>query len=232
MRLDKFLSHTGHGTRKEVKTLIKEKRIKVNNEIIKDPSLIINEEKDIITIDDEIIEYQEYQYFILFKPKGYITATEDSYLPIVMDLIQEPYKNLSPVGRLDKDTTGLLLITNNGKLNHFLLAPSTHVDKEYYVTLDKPLSLSLIEEFKNGIVLEDGYKCLPAKMEIVDDYHALLTIHEGKYHQVKRMFLALGYLVTDLHRTRMDILTLEGLNVGEYRPLTKEEITLLSKNIK
>lgn len=232
MRLDKFLSHSGLGTRKDVKKILKDKLIKVNGLVVISPSLIIDEEKDEISYDNQIIEYQEYQYFILHKPKGYITATEDLKLPTVMDLIDEPYKDLSPVGRLDKDTTGLLLITNNGKLNHFLLSPNTHVDKEYLVTLDKDLDVSLISKFKDGVILEDNYKCLPAELTIIDKRHATVILHEGKYHQIKRMFKVNGYEVIALHRTRMDFLTLENIKEGEYRSLNKEEVNKLLKIIK
>ena len=232
MRLDKFLSHSGLGTRKDVKKILKDKLIKVNGLVITSPSLIIDEEKDEISYDNQIIEYQEYQYFILHKPKGYITATEDLNLPTVMDLIDEPYSDLSPVGRLDKDTTGLLLITNNGKLNHFLLSPNTHVDKEYLVTLDKDLDDSLISKFIDGVILEDNYKCLPAELTIIDKRHATVILHEGKYHQIKRMFKVNGYEVVALHRTRMDFLTLENIKEGEYRSLNKEEVNKLLKIIK
>ncbi len=232
MRLDKYLCHSGLGTRKEVKTLLKNKLIKVNNEIVTSPSIIINEERDIISYNNEIVTYREFHYYILYKPKGYITATEDLNLPTVMDLINEPFNDLSPVGRLDKDTTGLLLITNNGKLNHFLLSPKTHVNKEYKVTLDKDLDSSLIALFKSGVILEDGYKCLPSELTILDKNVASVILHEGKYHQIKRMFQVNGYKVIDLHRTRMDFLTLDGLKEGEYRPLNDEEIIGLLKHIK
>lgn len=232
MRLDKYLCHSGLGTRKDVKTLLKNKLIKVNNEIVTSPSIIISEERDVITYNDEKLEYREFYYYILYKPKGYITATEDLNLPIVMDLIHEPYSNLSPVGRLDKDTTGLLLITNNGKLNHFLLSPKTHVDKEYQVTLDKDIDSSLISIFKEGVVLEDGYKCLSSELTILSKNSASVILHEGKYHQIKRMFQVNGYKVINLHRNRMDFLTLDGLKEGEYRSLNDEEIIRLLEHIR
>lgn len=232
MRLDKYLCHSGLGTRKDVKNLLKNKLIKVNNETVTSPSIIINEERDVITYNDEKLEYREFHYYILYKPKGYITATEDLNLPTVMDLIHEPYSNLSPVGRLDKDTTGLLLITNNGKLNHFLLSPKTHVDKEYQVTLDKDIDSSLISIFKEGVVLEDGYKCLSSELTILNKNSASVILHEGKYHQIKRMFQVNGYKVINLHRNRMDFLTLDGLKEGEYRSLNDEEIIRLLEHIK
>ncbi len=232
MRLDKFLCHAGLGTRSEVKNILKNKEIAINDQIVISPSIIIDENTDIIKYNGEIIEYHEFRYYILYKPKGYLSATEDERLPVVMDLLDEPYRNLSPVGRLDLDTTGLLLITNNGKLNHFLLSPNTHVDKEYYVTVDKPLKTDLKEKFLDGVMLDDGYKCLPSHFAYVDEYHANVVLHEGKYHQVKRMFQAFGYTVIDLHRNRMDFLTLDGLHENEYRELTKEEIIRLLKHVK
>ncbi len=232
MRLDYYLAHAGHGTRKEVKILLKKGLIKVNQQIVYSPSFNINENTDQVMVNNDLVTYREFQYFLLYKPSGYVSATTDNKYPTVLDLINEPYRNLAPVGRLDLDTTGLLLITNNGKLNHFLLSPISHVDKEYDVIVDKPLLAELIERFANGVILEDGYQSRPATLKIVDDYHATIVLHEGKFHQIKRMFEAYGYHVVALHRVRMDQLTLGNLQVGQYRSLTDCEIDDLLKHMR
>lgn len=231
MRLDFYLSHAGLGTRKEVKSLIKKGSVRVNNEVVNTP-IAIDENNDQVFVNDTLIEYQEFQYFLLNKPSGYVSASTDNKYPTVLQLIHEPYRNLSIVGRLDLDTTGVLIITNNGKLNHFLLSPISHVEKEYEVTVDYPLKEALISEFKKGVILDDNYHSLPSELTIVDDYHARVILHEGKYHQVKRMFAAFGYHVISLHRSRMDQITLGDLPNGQYRALTKEEINSLLKHMR
>lgn len=231
MRLDYYLSHAGLGTRKEVKNLIKRGSVRVNNDIVNSP-ITIDENNDQIYVNDILIEYQEFQYFLLNKPSGYVSASTDNKYPTVLQLIREPYRNLSTVGRLDLDTTGLLIITNNGKLNHFLLSPISHVEKEYEVTVDYPLKETLINEFQKGVILDDNYHSLPSELTIVDEYHAHVILHEGKYHQVKRMFASFGYHVIALHRSRMDQITLGDLPNGQYRPLTKEEINSLLKHMR
>jgi len=143
MRLDRFLSHAGLGTRKEVKQMLKKGEVKVDGTPVFSPSFDVDEYKMKVFVGNEEVLYQEFHYFLLNKPQGYLSATEDKNTPTVLDLIHEPYRNLSPVGRLDKDTTGLLLITDHGKLGHFLLSPVSHVEKEYLVTVDKPLTPSL-----------------------------------------------------------------------------------------
>ncbi len=231
MRLDFYLSHAGLGTRKEVKSLIKKGSVRINNEVVNTP-IAIDENNDQVFVNDTLIEYQEFQYFLLNKPSGYVSASTDNKYPTVLQLIHEPYRNLSIVGRLDLDTTGVLIITNNGKLNHFLLSPISHVEKEYEVTVDYPLKEALISEFKKGVILDDNYHSLPSELTIVDDYHARVILHEGKYHQVKRMFAAFGYHVISLHRSRMDQITLGDLPNGQYRALTKEEINSLLKHMR
>ena len=234
MRIDKFLSHAGYGTRTEVKKLIKKGFVSVNDIIIKSDSLNINEEKDIVKVDDEIVEYKEFHYLLLNKPEGYISATEDNKYPTVVDLIDGYAQyNLFPVGRLDIDTTGLVFMTNNGKLAHYLTSPKSHVEKEYEVELNYKLKDELIEKFKDGVVIDDGYKCLPAILIIKDEYHANVIIKEGKFHQIKRMFQAFGYTVMKLNRIRIDFLTLGDLQLREYRELTNEEITkILQDNMR
>lgn len=227
MRLDRFLSHAGLGTRKEVKQMLKKGEVKVDGTPVFSPSFDVDEYKMKVFVGNEEVLYQEFHYFLLNKPQGYLSATEDKNTPTVLDLIHEPYRNLSPVGRLDKDTTGLLLITDHGKLGHFLLSPVSHVEKEYLVTVDKPLTPSLPLKFQEGITLDDGYVCLPSEMSILSSFQAKVILHEGKYHQIKRMFEAHGYHVLALHRTRMDTLTLGELKEGEYRSLTNEEVEAL-----
>lgn len=232
MRLDRYLANAGLGTRKEVKQFIKNGRVKVNNNIIKETDFYVDFNSD-ISLDNNKIEYKEFYYLLLNKPKGYISATADDYHDVVVDLLPEYKKyGIAPVGRLDIDTTGVMLLTNHGALAHALLSPKRHVDKSYIAELNHKLEQSLIEKFKNGITLEDGYTCLPAILEILDDTHAKLTIHEGKFHQVKRMFKMFGYEVINLDRVSFDILTYDSLNLGEYRELTNEEVCHLLSFIK
>lgn len=229
MRLDKFLSNNGFGTRKEVKDLIKKGYVSVNdNDKIKfDQS--IDPTVDIIKVDDEIIEYKENYYFLMNKPKGYISATEDYKQDTVLDLIPEyAYLHLFPVGRLDKDTTGALILTTDGELTHRLISPKYHVDKIYYVEVDKILDPSIKDKFEHGLKL-DGEELLPSKFEYLDEHHARVTLHQGKYHQVKRMFEYFGYTVINLHRETFAFLTLEGIEEGNYRELTDEEISKLKE---
>ncbi len=229
MRLDKFLSNNGFGTRKEVKDLIKKGYVSVNdNDKIKfDQS--IDPTVDIIKVDDEIIEYKENYYFLMNKPKGYISATEDYKQDTVLDLIPEyAYLHLFPVGRLDKDTTGALILTTDGELTHRLISPKYHVDKIYYVEVDKVLNHSIKDKFEHGLKL-DGEELLPSKFEYLDEHHARVTLHQGKYHQVKRMFEYFGYTVVNLHRETFAFLTLEGIEEGNYRELTDEEVSKLKE---
>ncbi|SER62510.1 pseudouridine synthase [Lachnobacterium bovis] len=236
MRLDKFLADLGYGTRSEVKNFIKKGNITVNGTKINKPEFKIDENKDEIMYNNQIIEYKKYQYFLLNKPSGCVTATNDNVHKTVMDYLEaetKKYKNLSPVGRLDKDTEGLLLITNDGLLSHDLLSPSHHVAKKYYVELDGQVDESLIEEFKRGVDIGDDKLTKPAELEILKPNNtAYLTIIEGRFHQVKRMFAAKNLKVTYLKRVEMSILNLEGLEKGEYRALTNAEIEVLHSNKK
>lgn len=231
MRLDKFLAHAGYGTRREVKKIIAN-GITINNRIIKSSDFQVKD-VDEVFLDGSRVIYREFYYILLNKPKGYISATEDNIHPTVLDLLEKykPFK-IAPVGRLDIDTTGVMLLTNNGKLNHALLAPNRHVEKEYFVTVDKKISLSLVQKFAAGLILEDGYQCHPAELKIIDDFHARLIIHEGKFHQVKRMFKIFGCEVIDLARIRFDFLEAESLAIGDHRELNDAEIAQLMKRIK
>lgn len=236
MRLDKFLSHTGFGSRKEVKQLLKKKVVRVNDQVVKKGDYILNLNQDHISVNGETITYQEFIYLMLNKPAGYLSATEDNFQKTVIDLLQpeEQHFNPFPVGRLDKDTEGLLLLTNDGELAHFLLSPKKHVKKTYYAEVVGVMDLEDTKRFEQGIILEDGYKCLPAELKIIEQTDrtskALITVEEGKFHQVKRMVLACGKEVSYLKRQSMASLKLdETLKSGEYRPLDKEELNQLKE---
>ena len=227
MRLDRYLANSGVGTRSEVKTYIRKKQIRVNGELVKSSSLNIDEKKDIVTFNDDVVAYKEFYYLLLNKPKGYVSAVEDNVYPPVTDLVSEyAFANLFPVGRLDVDTTGTLLLTNDGDLCHKLLSPKYHVDKTYSVTTDLEIKQSLIKHFKDGIIL-DGEKTLPGDLVILDSNHAELTIHQGKFHQVKRMFQHFGLKVTELDRKAFAFLDSEEVELSKYRELSEEEVEKL-----
>lgn len=228
MRLDRLLSNAHVGTRSQVKKLVKEGRVKVNGEKAKQSSIQVDEVNDHITVDDMQVIYEEHMYLMLNKPAGYISATEGN-VPTVMDLIYEDNNGLFPCGRLDKDTEGLLLITNDGPLAHKLLSPKHHVEKEYYVEHDLDMSEDDVKRLEEGIYYNgENYK--PAKVNLISNKSCTLTITEGKYHEIKFMFNALGDKVTYLKRLRMKNLILdETLKPGEYRYLTEEEINDLKE---
>lgn len=228
MRLDKYLCDCNIGTRSEVKNLIKKNNIFVNGQIIKDASYQVNE-ADEIRFKDEVISYKKYHYFICNKPGGVITAREDDNSMTIMELLNIGIKNLSPVGRLDKDTEGLLLITDDGKLNHNMLSPKKHVDKTYYVEAEHNISDEDIQRLCNGLDINDDILTLPAKCERISCDKVYLTIQEGRFHQVKRMFLAINNKVIFLKRVSFGPLVLdENLKTGEYRELNEDELSLLS----
>ncbi|MBQ6783721.1 MAG: rRNA pseudouridine synthase [Acholeplasmatales bacterium] len=229
MRLDKLLAHMDYGSRKEVKELIRKGYVLVNGNVIKDDDFKVDEFNDEINILDSEIKYEEFIYIMLNKPEGYVSATYDYSKPIVLDLIDDYKKrNLFPVGRLDIDTHGLLLITNDGNLAHRMLSPKSHVDKKYYLKYDGKYNESFIQKFKDGITLDDGYKCMPAEFIDLGDNEAYIIIREGKFHQVKRMMEAVGCNVTFLKRISFGNLVLdESLKEGKWRHLTNEEIESL-----
>ncbi|MBF2480753.1 rRNA pseudouridine synthase [Listeria seeligeri] len=230
MRLDKLLSHTGFGSRREVKPLLKSGSVVVNGVIQKDSKLQVNPEKDQITVHGNPVVYQEFVYFMLHKPQNVVSATEDNLSETVIDLLaqEDTLTNPFPVGRLDKDTEGLLIITNDGTLAHNLLSPKKHIDKTYYAKIEGDVTAADVEAFRTGITLDDGYTCKPAHLEIMTPNEIKVTIQEGKFHQVKRMFAATGKTVTYLKRISMGKLMLdESLGLGEYRPLTEDELALL-----
>lgn len=229
MRLDKFLSETGNGTRSEVKKLISSGGVSVNGKICRDPSAKISEETDDVRIGAAPVRYARYEYFMLNKPQGVISATRDGgngKEVCATDLIRDKIrKDLFPAGRLDKDTEGLLLITNDGGLAHRLLSPKKHVDKTYYVELDAGMEPDAAERLMAGVDIGDEKPTLPCGIRMLTDSSCLITIREGRYHQIKRMFQTEGRTVTYLKRLTMGPLKLdEKLEPGDYRRLTPEEI--------
>ena len=237
-RLDKVLSNMGYGTRKEVKALVKNGRVTLNGSAVKDSSMHIEPEKDEIYINDEKLCYKKYIYLMMNKPKGVISATYDGYDKTVIDLlsVEDAIFNPAPVGRLDKDTVGLLLITNDGELNHRLLSPKKHVSKRYYARIEGRVTDEDVLKFKEGILLDDGYKTLSSELYILksdEESEIEVVIYEGKYHQVKRMFESVGKKVLYLKRFEMGPLKLdESLKEGEYRELSDEELKKLEESVK
>lgn len=233
MRIDKILSNMGYGSRKEVKALLKQGVVKVGDNIVKSPKEHVDIENEVVTVNGDVVEYKEFVYIMMNKPPGVISATEDSEHETVIglleyeDIIFDPF----PVGRLDKDTEGLLLITNDGHLAHQLLSPKKHVPKKYYATIDGVVTEDDIKAFEKGVILDDGYETKPGYLTILmsgEESEIELVIMEGKFHQVKRMFESVGKKVTYLKRLEMGPLKLdEDLELGEYRELTEEEIELL-----
>lgn len=239
MRIDKFLADAGIGTRSEIKNYIKKGVVQVNGGLIQKPDIKIDTSKDSVTFQNEIINMEDFEYYMLNKPAGYVSATKDNTAPTVLSLIESRRLDLFPVGRLDKDTEGLLLITNDGALSHKLLSPRHHVDKTYYAIVEGNVGEQDIRLFSHGLVIgdEDLNIALPAKLSIAADYnteknlsYVNITIQEGKFHQVKRMFQAVGKKVIYLKRISFGGLTLpENLSLGEYRKLTEAELNILRK---
>lgn len=233
MRIDKLLANSGYGTRKEVKKLLKQGVVCSDGVVVKDGKYHVDPNENSITVNGSEVEYKEFIYLMMNKPQGVISATEDSRDETVVDLLEledaayEPF----PVGRLDKDTEGLMLLTNDGKLSHQLLSPRKHVPKTYIATIEGAVTEDDIQKFKQGVILDDGYLTKPAHLVIHETgqiSHIELTITEGKFHQVKRMFQSVGKRVTYLKRMTIGPLHLdETLELGEYRELTDEEIELL-----
>ncbi|RFU66274.1 pseudouridine synthase [Peribacillus glennii] len=233
MRIDKLLANIGYGSRKDVKKLLKSGAVKVNETVVKDAKEHVNPDSDIVTVHGETVEYREFIYLMMNKPPGVLSATEDNHQETVIDILEpedavfEPF----PVGRLDKDTEGLLLLTNDGQLAHQLLSPKKHVPKTYFAVIDGEVTDDDIRAFRNGVTLDDGYETKPGELKILKSgirSDIELTITEGKFHQVKRMFEAVGKRVVYLQRIRMGSLVLdEELVLGQYRELTDEEISQL-----
>lgn len=233
LRLDKYLSDMNIGTRSEIKSWIRKGRVSVNSVQCLRPEEKVRSDEDEITFDGQIIHYEKYLYFMLNKPAGVVSATEDKRDKTVLDLIETAgRKNLFPVGRLDKDTEGLLIITNDGDLAHRLLSPKKEVDKVYYAKINGRVTADDADAFLSGISIGEEKPCLPAKLDIIksDDISEInLTIYEGKYHQVKRMFEAVGKEVIYLKRISMGGLALDPLlKPGDYRRLTIDELKQLN----
>jgi 16S rRNA pseudouridine516 synthase len=235
MRIDKLLANMGYGSRKEVKKLLKDGGLKVNGEVIKDGKVHVDADNDTVMLYGEKVEYREFIYLLMNKPPGLISATEDANEETVIDILQmdDQIFNPFPVGRLDKDTEGLLLITNDGQLSHQLLSPKRHVPKTYFAVIEGEVTDRDIEAFKEGVTLEDGYHTKPGELVILKSGPTSdieLTITEGKFHQVKRMFESVGKRVVYLKRLSMGPLKLdEDLELGEYRELTDEEVEMLKE---
>ena len=235
MRVDKLLSNVGVASRAELKKYCKQGLISVNGKVINNPGVQVDSESDDIRFNGEKIVYREFVYIMLNKPDGYISATFDKYDPIVLDLIDQSYLVFEPfpVGRLDKDTEGLLVLTNDGQLAHRVLSPKKHVPKTYYAKIQGKVTEEDILAFEKGVILDDGYETMPSQLKILksDDMSEIeLTIHEGKFHQVKRMFESVGKKVVYLKRISMGKLKLdESLGLGEYRELTEEEVKLIEE---
>ncbi len=233
MRLDKLLSNMGYGTRKEVKKLMKKGAVRVNAEPVKDAAFHVDTVKDEVTILGEKVIYKEFMYLMMNKPQEVLSATEDKRDQTVIDLLDAEYNifEMFPVGRLDKDTEGFLLLTNDGKLAHNLLSPKKGVPKTYYAHIEGIVTEEDTKRFSEGVILDDGYETKPGQLRILksaDISEIELTITEGKYHQVKRMFEAVGKQVIYLKRLSMGPLSLdESLALGSYRELTEEELQQL-----
>ncbi|UBH12568.1 pseudouridine synthase [Macrococcus armenti] len=232
MRLDKFLSNHGYGSRKEVKLLVKHGGVSVNDKTIKKADIKIDPERDHIAVRGEKVDYEPFVYIMLHKPSGYISSTKDYKDQTVLQLIEGfDHYDLHPVGRLDKDTEGLLLLTNDGQFSHDVLSPKKHVDKTYYAHVEGVVTEETVKAFKAGVTLDDGYETMPATLEIIKSdtvSEITLVIQEGKFHQVKRMFQSVGMTVIYLKRIKMGSLTLdENLALGEYRKLSQHEINLV-----
>ena len=231
VRVDKILSELGFGSRQEIKKYVKAGKVRINDNIVKKPEEKLNSEKDKLYFEGKEVEVEEFETFILYKPAGYVCATKDNVHKTVMELIDSKRKNVVPVGRLDLDTEGILILTNDGSLNHRLVAPSSHVDKTYYAVFEGKLDENAVEMTKNGLDIGEGEVSKPAKLEIISDSEILLTIHEGKFHQVKRMVKALGGEVTYLKRVAFGGLRLDDLklNKGESRKITEIEMEMLKR---
>ena len=234
MRLDKFISSNTTLSRAEAKKIIK-KGILINNILIKSPDYKVDEINDQVMVNGNRLVYQKYVYIMMNKPKDTVSATEDAIEKTVVDILNEEdrIQKVFPVGRLDKDTEGLMLLTNDGDLAHRLISPKKNVEKKYYVEVNGELKNEHLEVVKKGVILEDGYRCKPARLEILDSSEssskANIYITEGKFHQVKRMMKSLGVTVTYLKRLSIGNLSLDkNLKLGEYRYLTDEELNKLN----
>lgn len=234
MRIDKLLAHTGYGSRKDVRKLLKDKAVTVDGEIIRKPNVHVDPETEEIYVQGEKVTYQKYIYVMLNKPQGYLSATFDRHTPTVIDLMPEEYQHfsLAPVGRLDKDTEGFVLLTNDGAVNHLITSPKNNVMKTYFAKVDGKVTEAHRDLFHQGVELDDGYVTKPALLNIIksgDLSEIELSITEGKFHQVKRMFQAIGTEVVYLKRLSIGELTLDDeLELGETRVLNEKEMAFIA----
>lgn len=229
-RLDKFLSSQTALSRKEAQKAIKDKRVTVNGAVVRAADQKVDTESDIVTLDGQALTYKKHVYYMMYKPAGVVSATEDREEKTVLDLLPEEMRRdgLFPAGRLDKDTTGLLILTDDGDYAHRMLSPKKHVVKRYIAALDREPDGSVVTAFPEGITLGDGTVCKSGHAELLGGTRAAVEISEGKYHQVKRMFAALGYHVTALERVQIGALTLdENLSFGELRVMSEAEAALV-----
>lgn len=230
-RIDKIIASQGQYSRSDVKKLISKKQVAVNGEVVKSANVKADPLKDRITVKGAELNFKRNVYLVLNKPKGYVSATEDRDHQTVLELVPEEFagRDIFPAGRLDRDTTGLMIITDDGALAHNILAPKKHVQKIYHVELDIPVTEEMARGFAEGVELNDGV-CKEAGLEITGEFSARVTLKEGRYHQIKRMFGCYGAKVVELHRLTMGNLHLpEDLAVGECRELTEEELKLLQQ---
>lgn len=230
-RLDKIISNQIGYSRKEVKELVRQGRVLINGKEALKSDVKVDILVDKICVDDEEIFFKKYVYLMLNKPKGYVSATEDKSMPTVLDLVPDEYlhRDLFPAGRLDRDTTGLMLITDDGVFAHNILSPKKHVKKTYNVTIDIPMTEEMIERFKNGVNLIDG-ECKEAELTITGEYSGVVVLTEGRYHQIKRMFGCFGAKVVELERIGMGSFMLpDDLKLGEVREFSEEELELIKK---
>ena len=228
-RLDKIIASTWRWSRREVKYLVRQGRVTVDDVPARSAEEKADPEQAVIAVNGELLNWRRYTWVMLNKPAGYLSATEDGRGATVLDLLPQDLQRqgLFPVGRLDKDTTGLMILTDDGALAHEILAPQKHVPKRYRVTIDIPMTEEMVHRFAEGIELKDG-RCRPAELTIESEDTGVVTLREGRYHQIKRMFGCCGAVVTGLHRLSMGALRLDdALLPGECRPLSEEEISLL-----
>lgn len=233
MRLDKFLCEMKIGTRSQVKTYIRQGLVNVNGMAVLNADTKIEELTDQVSFKGKILQYQKYVYYMLNKPEGVVSATRDDTAPTVVSLLGSAYReDIFPVGRLDRDTTGLLLLTNDGELAHRLLSPKRHVDKVYHVVLEKELTEDNICALEQGVDIGEEAPALPARVTVTEENTILLTLHEGRFHQVKRMMQAVGNHAQALKRVAFGGLLLdENLKPGQFRELTEEEVGILRKKV-
>jgi len=232
IRLDKIINDCLLVGRKQAKTIIKDGRVSVNGAVVTNSDTKADPELDQICFDGETLFYQEFHYFVMNKPAGVLSATEDKSQRTIIDLLPDEVdkRKLFPVGRLDKDTTGLIFITDDGDFAHQMTSPKKDISKVYEAQVDGKLDENAIELFASGIVLKDGYRCKPAQLEIVDENHCRVTVTEGKYHQVKRMLASVGNPVISLKRVQIGDFRLDdSLKSGEFREISKNDLCIVMK---